>query len=145
MRTVLLSALAFSIASSTAAQTEHLPTVSEIPQTPLEPEGRLTKRFEALMETGGTTRPRRLAQFMRAGASFGGALAGHRTLGREARTILGTVSVMAIAAATVVAFFPRAFGWAGASVLLWLGVVTGVRAVWHRMRARDMDADDRIG
>ena len=129
----------------TAAQTEHLPTVSEIPQTPLEPEGRLTQRFEALMERGGTTRPRRLAQFMRAGASFGGALAGHRTLGREDRTILGTVSVMAIAAATVVAFFPRAFGWAGASVLLWLGVVTGVRAVWHRMRARDMDADDRIG
>ena len=54
---------------------------------------------------------------------------------------IGTVSVMAIAAATVVAFFPRAFGWAGASVLLWLGVVTGVRAVWHRMRARDTDAE----
>ena len=125
----------------TVAQAEPLPTLSEIPRTSLEPEGGLTQRLEALMDTGGTTRPWRLAHFMRAGASFGGALAGHRTLGPEDRTILGTVSVMAISAAAIVGFFPRAFGWAGAFVLLWLGVVTGVRAIWHRMRARYVAAE----
>ncbi len=125
----------------TVTQTEHLPTLSGIPQTSLEPEGGLTQRLEALMETGRTTRPWRLAHFMRAGASFGGALAGHRTLGREDRTILGTVSVMAISAAAIVGFFPRVFGWAGAFVLLWLGVVTGVRAIGHRMRARYVAAE----
>ncbi len=117
------------------ARDHPLPSLTEIPQTPLEPEGGLTERLEALMETG-STRPWRLAHLVRAGASFGGALAGHRTLGREDRTILGTVSVIAIASAAVVGFFPRVFGWAGAFVLLWLGLVTGVRAVWHRMRAR---------
>lgn len=127
----------------TVAQAQHLPTTSEMPDTPLDPEGGLTERFEALMEA--RTRPWRLAHFVRAGASFGGALAGNRTLGREDRTILGTVSVMAIAAAAVVGFFPRVFGWAGAFVLLWLGVVTGVRALWHRWRARypaDQDRDE---
>ena len=118
-----------------AVTAEHLPDLGEIPKTSLEPEGGLTERLEALMDAGSTTRPWRLAHFMRAGASFGGALAGHRTLGREDRTILGTVSVMAIGAAVVVGVFPRVFGWAGAFVLLWLGVVTGVRAVWHRMKA----------
>ena len=119
----------------TVSQAQHLPTLTEIPKTPLEPEGGLTERLEAFMETG-ATRPMRLAQFVRAGASFGGALAGHRTLGREDRTILGTVSVMAIGAAALVGFFPRVFGWATALILLWLGVVTGVRAIWHRWHAR---------
>ncbi len=116
-----------------------------LPSTPLEPEGKLSERLEAMMDRENVLRPWRLPQLVRAGVTFSDALAGHRTLGREDRTILGTVSVMAIAAAAIVGFFPKAFGWAGASVLLWLGAVTGVRAIWHRMRAREMDADDRIG
>ncbi len=95
-----------------------------------------------MRETGGTLRPWQIAPFVRAGASFGGALAGRRTLGPEDRAILGTVSVAAIAAAAVVGFFPRIFGWAGAFVLLWLGVVTGVRAIWQRLRAHDAVAED---
>ena len=122
----------------------HFPTLGQIPQTSLEPQGRLTKRLEALMEPG-SARPWRLSHLLRAGASFGGALAGHRTLGREDRTILGTVSVMAIAAAGVVGFFPRIFGWLGAFVLLWLGVVTGVRALWHRWHAHYPEEGDGQG
>ncbi len=124
------------------------PTLGDIPQTPLDPEGGLTERLEALLEPG-SARPWRLAHFVRAGASFGGALAGHRTLGREDRTILGTVSVIAIATAAVVGFFPWVFGWMAAFVLLWLGVVTGVRAIWHRWHAsessrKSLDHSDRI-
>ena len=65
------------------------------------------------------------------------ALAGHRTLGREDRTILGTVAIIAISSAAVVGFFPLVFGWALALVLAWLGIVMGFRAVWHRFRAQD--------
>lgn len=113
----------------------HLPTLRPIPETPLEPQGGLTQRIEALIETR-SAQPWRLAHLLRAGASFGGALAGDRTLGREDRTILGTVSVIAISGAVLVGYFPSVFGWAVAFVLLWLGVVTGVRAIWHRWRAR---------
>ena len=115
---------------------DRLPEFKKITQIPLDPEKGFTKRLEALKETRKNTRQWRLAQFVRASASFGGALAGHRILGREDRTILGTVSVVAITAAFVVGFFPRLFGWTVAFVLLWLGLVTGVRAVWHRMSAR---------
>jgi cardiolipin synthase len=123
---------------------KHLPTFSEIPQTPLEPQGGITERLEALMEPG-KARPWRLAHFVRAGTSFGGALAGHRTLGREDRTILGMVSVISIMAAALVGFFPRVFGWIGAFVLLWLGLVTGVRAGWHRWRAHDPGDEGGVG
>ena len=82
-------------------------------------------------------RPWRLAQLVRAGVSFGDALAGHRTLGREDRAILGTVAIIAISAAVVVGFFPIVFGWALALVLAWLGVVMWFRAVWHRFQALD--------
>ena len=79
---------------------------------------------------------------MRAGVSFSDALAGHRTLGREDRTILGTVAIIAISSAVVVGFFPLVFGWALALVLAWLGIVMGFRAVWHRLRAQDLDQAD---
>ena len=51
-------------------------------------------------------RPLRLAQLVRAGVSFSDALAGHRILGREDRTILGTVAIIAISAAVVVVDAP---------------------------------------
>ena len=115
------------------------------PPTPLEPEGTLTERIEKMMDRRAASRPLRLARLVRAGVTFSDALAGHRTLGREDRAILGTVAIFAIASAVVVGFFPLVFGWAMALVLAWLGVVMGVRAMWHRFRAQDPnppDADD---
>ena len=126
----------------TIAHEDHPPELREITQIPLDPEKGFTKRLEAFKETRKNTRQWRLAQLVRASASFGGALAGHRILGREDRTILGTVSVVSITAAFVVGFFPKLFGWTVAFVLLWLGFVTGVRAVWHRMSARHMVSED---
>ena len=116
---------------------EPLPTLQGLPATPLEPEGKLTERLEVMMGRETVLRPWRLAQLVRAGVSFSDALAGHRTLGREDRTILGTVAIIAISAAVVVGFFPFVFGWALASLLAWLGIVMGFRAVWHRFRAPD--------
>jgi len=77
-----------------------------------------------MMDRETVLRPWRLAQLVRAGVSFSDALAGHRTLGREDRAILGTVAIDAISSALVVGFFPRIFGLA-------------FRAVWHRFRAQN--------
>jgi cardiolipin synthase len=120
-----------------AVPAEPPPALHGLPATPLEPEGKLTERLEAMMDRETVLRPWRLAQLVRAGVSFGDALAGHRTLGREDRAILGTVAIIAISAAVVVGFFPIVFGWALALVLAWLGVVMGFRAVWHRFQALD--------
>jgi len=125
-----------------------LPTLHGLPATPLEPEGKLTERLEAMMDRETVLRPLRLAQLVRAGVSFSDALAGHRILGREDRTILGTVAIIAISAAVVVGFFPLVFGQALASVLAWLGIVMGLRAVWHRFSAQDsnpLDTKDERG
>jgi cardiolipin synthase len=123
-------------------QPEPLPTLQGLPTTPLEPEGKLTERLEAMMDRETVLRPWRLAQLVRAGVSFSDALAGHRTLGPEDRTILGTVAIIAISSAVVVGFFPYVFGWALALVLAWLGIVMGFRAVWHRYRAQDSNPPD---
>jgi cardiolipin synthase len=125
-----------------AVPAEPLSTLQGLPATPLEPEGKLTERLEAMMDRESVLRPWRLAQLVRAGVSFSDALAGHRTLGREDRAILGTVAIIAISAAVVVGFFPFVFGWALALVLAWLGIVMGFRAVWHRFRALEPDSPD---
>jgi cardiolipin synthase len=122
--------------------TEPLPMLEGLPTTPLEPEGKLTERLEAMMDRETVLRPWRLAQLVRAGVSFSDALAGHRVLGREDRTILGTVAIIAISSAVVVGFFPLVFGWALALVLAWLGTVMGFRAAWHRFRAQDANPPD---
>ena len=118
-----------------------LPKLQGLPETPLEPEGKLTERL-AMIDREAVLRPWRLAQLVRAGVSFSDALAGHRTLGREDRTILGTAAIMAISSAVVVGFFPFFFGTALALVLAWLGIVMGFRAVWHRFRAQDSNLPD---
>lgn len=125
-----------------AVPAEPLRTLQGLPATPLEPEGRLTERLEAMMDRETVSRPWRLPQLVRAGVSFSDALAGHRTLGREDRAILGTVAIIAISAAVVVGFFPFVFGWALALVLAWLGIVMGFRALWHRFRALEPDPPD---
>ena len=123
---------------------EPIPTLQGLPTTPLEPEGKLTERLEAMIDRETVSRPWRLAQLVRAGVSFSDALAGHRTLAREDRTILGTVAIIAISSAVVVGFFPLVFGWALALVLAWLGIVMGFRAAWHRFRARDPNPPDVV-
>jgi len=102
---------------------------AELLPTPLEPEGKPTERLGVMMDRETVLRPWRLAQLVRAGVSFSDALVGHRILGREDRTILVTVAIIAISAAVVVGFFPFVFGWALALVLAWLGIVMGFRAV----------------
>lgn len=101
----------------------------------LEPEGGLSSRLESLMESGGAG-SLGLTQLVRAGSTWGWALAGRRTLGREDRTVLGTVSAVVLALSVFAAFFPRVVGWGSAVILGWLGVVTGVRALLHRRHAR---------
>lgn len=126
----------------TVVPVEPLPTHQGLPPTPLEPEGKLTERLEAMIDPESVARPWRLAQLVRAGVSFSDALAGHRTLGREDRTILSVVAIIAIASAVVVGLFPLVFGLALALVLAWLGIVMGFRAVWHRFRAQEPDSPD---
>ena len=123
---------------------EPIPTLRGLPTTPLEPEGKLTERLEAMIDRETVSRPWRLAQLVRAGVSFSDALAGHRTLAREDRTILGTVAIIAISSAVVVGFFPLVFGWAFALVLAWLGIVMGFRAAWHRFRAQDVNPPEVV-
>ncbi|MFV2006230.1 MAG: phosphatidylserine/phosphatidylglycerophosphate/cardiolipin synthase family protein [Longimicrobiales bacterium] len=105
-------------------------------QSPLDPEGTLASRLEAMIAAGTSVAPWHMAQLVRAGTTFGGALAGRRTLGREDRTVLGTVSVIVLAGAVLTALFPVVIGWALAVGLGWIGVVMAVRALAHRRRAR---------
>ena len=104
--------------------------------TPLEPDGTLASRLEEMIAGGTGVAPLHMAQLLRAGTAFGGALAGRRTLGREDRTVLGTVSVIVMAVAVVAGLFPGVVGLALAAGLAWIGVVMGVRAFAHSRRAR---------
>ncbi len=104
--------------------------------TPLDPEGSLASRLEAVIAAGTGVAPWHMAQLVRAGTTFGGALAGRRTLGREDRTVLGTAAVIVMAAAVTAALFPAVIGWAFAVGSGWIGVVMGVRALAHSRRAR---------
>ena len=104
----------------------------------LEPEGTLTERLEReIRAVGKSPAPSRLAALMRAGSVFGTAIAGHRPLGREDRTVLGTVSVTVLVLAVCFAIFPRAVGWSFAALLTWLGLVTGIRAFIERRQSLD--------
>ena len=78
----------------------------------------------------------RLSDVVRAGSIFGDALAGHRPLGREDRTVLGTVAVFVLPLAVLSAIFPRAAGWTLAALLGWFGGTAGVRAALEARRAR---------
>jgi hypothetical protein len=78
----------------------------------------------------------RVSDLVRAGSALGDAIAGHRTLGREDRTVLGTLSSMVLFLAAVSAFFPWVIGWLVAVVAGWLGIVLAVRAIHQARRAR---------
>ncbi|NNF37379.1 MAG: cardiolipin synthase B [Gemmatimonadetes bacterium] len=121
-----------------------LPGERDMPTASLEPEGSLPQRLvgELRQRTSGERSGStgwRVADFVRAGSIFGDALAGHRPLGREDRTVLGTVSTMALVLAVVLAFLPHVAGWLLAAVLAWLGVTGSVRAFLEARRARERE------
>ena len=109
----------------------------ELRQTSLEPEGTLSERLEREIRSGGRgSAPPSIAALVRAGAVFGTAIAGHRPLGREDRTVLGTVSAMLLVLAVVLVLFPAVLSWSAAVVLGWLGTVIGVRAFIEARKAK---------
>jgi len=107
------------------------------PTTSLDPEGTVSERIQRELRAGivpGTGL--RVADFVRAGSTFGDALAGLRPLGREDRTVLGLVAVILLPIAIFAAFFPVIAGWALALLLAWFGGVAAVRAWLESRRAR---------
>jgi cardiolipin synthase len=113
------------------------------PTTPLDPEGSLPERLERELRSrvsGAASSPGsagwRVADIVRAGSVFGDALAGRRPLGREDRTVLGTVSAGALVLAVLLVFIPQVAGWLLAVGLGWLGVTGSVRALLESRRAR---------
>jgi cardiolipin synthase len=126
------------VSTSGQPQTPKVPDGLEpsLPKTVLDPGRTLHERLERLRE--GTHGPTRwgVPELFRAGSSLGDALAGHRTLGKEDRTVLGTLAVMVLAVALVSALFPRVVGWSLAALAGWFGVVLAVRAVVQARQAR---------
>jgi len=107
------------------------------PTTSLDPEGTVSERIQRELRAGvvpGTGL--RVADFVRAGSTFGDALAGLRPLGREDRTVLGLVAVLTLPVALFAALFPLVAGWALAILLAWFGGVAAVRAWLESRRAR---------
>ncbi len=109
---------------------------AETRKAPLDPEGTLPERLEQQLRALGTGRRMRMAPLVRAGAALGDALAGDRTLGREDRTVLGTLSIAILSLAIIAGIFPTLIGWIVAVVAAWFGIVTGVRAWMQARRAR---------
>lgn len=107
---------------------------------PLDPEEPLSVRLERnLREMGSSPRRLTMASVVRASEILGDALAGNRTLGREDRTVLGTLSVVVLVVAAVAALAPTVVGYILAVLAGWIGVTTGVRAYLQARRARAGD------
>jgi len=106
------------------------PTESLDPQGP--PGGIERRRWPRPQSHGRLT----LASVVRAREVLGGALAGNRPLGREDRTVLGTVSIAVLLLALVSALLPAVVGWLVAISAGWIGLTTGARALMQRRRAR---------
>jgi cardiolipin synthase len=105
-------------------------------QTTLDPGRTLRERLERLKTGVGAPSPWAVPDLVRAGSSLGDAIAGHRALGREDRTLLGTVAVLVLIIAAFSAFFPFIVGWFVAFVAGWFGIVLGVRVLLQKRRAR---------
>lgn len=122
-----------------APGTEGGATPPPLPQVSLDPEGPLHRRLEQARASKGKLG---MAGLVRAGSTFGGALAGNRTLGREDRAVLGTVAVGFLLLGAVGLFLPTVVGWAFAAVALWFGSVAGIRALAQARRARQEERQD---
>jgi len=114
-------------------------------QATLDPGRTLQERFDRLRAGSGVAAPWRVPALVRAGSSLGDAIAGHRTLGREDRTVLGTTAGLVLLVACLAAFFPRIVGWFVAFVAGWFGIVLGVRALVQARRARKERDSEEAG
>jgi len=113
-------------------------------QTSLDPGRTIQERIRKLREGPRGSTGWGIADFVRAGSVLGDALAGHRTLGREDRTVLGTAAGLILVIAAVSAFFPWLVGWFVAVMAGWAGIILGVRAVIQAQRAR-REEEEREG
>jgi cardiolipin synthase len=127
-------------ASRTRGAVAYLPGERESPKVPLDPRGTLPERLERALEGGGSRRVG-MAPLVRAGSVLGGALAGNRPLGREDRTVLGTLAFATLVIAALAALLPEVVGWAVALLLFWFGSVMGFRA-WAQ--ARRAHAEEKL-
>ncbi len=133
----LASSVEIVLPGSKATRQRPVSDRGEPPTESLEPEGTLTQRLEQEFRTLGQAPGRlNMASVVRAGAVFGESLAGNRTLGREDRTVLGTVSVVILLLAVTAALAPAVVGWVFAFTAGWFGVTTGIRAYLQARRAR---------
>lgn len=102
----------------------------------LEPPDTLRDRIGQLAKEGPRKTRTTLASAVRAGTALGGALSGNRTLGREDRTVLGSVSAFILVLAVLAAIFPSYAGWAFATVAGWFGLTNAVRTFAESRKAR---------
>lgn len=102
----------------------------------LDPPESFQRRLEEIRRSGGGSTGWRLADLVRVGSAFSDALAGHRVLGREDRTVLGTAAVLVLLIAAFSALFPDIVGWALAGIGGWFGLVLAARAVYQARQAR---------
>jgi cardiolipin synthase len=105
---------------------------------PLDPVGSLPERLRSRSPSV----PRvAMASVVRARQALGGALAGNRPLGREDRTVLGTLAGAILIVAGLAALMPSLVGWVVAATCGWFGLTVGVRAFLEARRAR---RDERV-
>lgn len=126
------------------AAARRLAMEAETSTAPIEPEGQLAERLErqsrALRERRKKQEKRstgwRLSDLVRTGRTLGDALAGHRSLGREDRTVLGTAAASLLILALFAALLPGVVGWLVALAAGWLGATASVRAFIQASEAR---------
>jgi cardiolipin synthase len=106
----------------------------------LDPGRTLQERFEKWKRRAPGATTLGMPALVRARSTLGNAIAGHRTLGREDRTVLGTVAISVLVLALVAAVLPYLVGWIIAFLAGWFGIVLGVRALAQARRARREEA-----
>ncbi len=122
-----------------AARAERPATESSSAQAPLEPGRTFLERLERLKSGTGAAVQWDVPALVRAGSTLGDAIAGHRTLGREDRMVLGTTAFLVLIVAGISAFFPWVVGYFVALVAGWFGIVLGVRSILQAKRARSSE------
>jgi cardiolipin synthase len=108
-------------------------SASPISTASLDPEGSIPER---LRSRGAAPSRVAMASVVRARQALGGALAGNRPLGREDRTVLGTLAGAILVIAVLAALMPSVVGWGVVVTSAWLGLTIGARAFIEARRAR---------
>ncbi|MEC7833667.1 MAG: phospholipase D-like domain-containing protein [Gemmatimonadota bacterium] len=107
----------------------------------LDPQGTLPERMMQIRALGTTQSRITMAPLVRARGALGDSLAGDRPIGREGRTVLGTVSAIILSTAIIAAFFPTFVGAMVAVIAGWFGLTTGIRAYLQSRRARSREQE----